>query len=415
MLFDDSTIPKNTFDFSQSAPTISDIMGNLNKPNVNNNQMVGNFDTSPLPEVKVKSNAVELNPLEQRRFRGMSVSTDNPYRAMANQYLSKTQRETLRAQAQEWENQNSATRQKQLGEETNRGQKSALLMGLLSNAASNPEMSQKLGGLVNALSGSFKGEDLADVFSSAGNENLTNQLTNTILQAFTSPSKGTFSYDPSQYAGRFSNQNPWAPYLDNPNNFSSQKDVADAYENAVKWEKDQKPGSSNESNANLNRLYQGVLDSYSQYQSNIINRREKDVGTTPGTTPLSLERWLRQPGREGLLNIYNQFTSGGLRSLPSPYSTKTPEELATAKQKKAQSKMVSYRPNEDYNQDVWDQTNNDVARFGGPGAALTYYLKNGNTTPQRLVALLDRYNQYLKARGSKKQYTQNNHCLFHFQ
>lgn len=67
---------------------------------------------------------------------------------------------------------------------------------------------------------------------------------------------------------------------------------------------------------------------------------------------------------------------------------------------------VSYRANSDYSREEWDETYNDVQKLGGPGAALNYYLKFGGTSPQRLVALLDRYNQFLKRKhGDKaKQY-----------
>jgi hypothetical protein len=156
--------------------------------------------------------------------------------------------------------------------------------------------------------------------------------------------------------------------------------------------------TSPESNVNLSRQYQAVQDAYAQYVKAVKERDEY-------AKPLRFDDWIRQPENAGALAIHNQFMNSNLRSLPSRLSTQTPEQKAAAKQKKIESQKPSYQPNEDYGPNVWEQTNDDVKRFGGPGAALTYYLKNGGVTPQRVLALLDRYNQNLKRQGIKKQYT----------
>lgn len=208
----------------------------------------------------------------------------------------------------------------------------------------------------------------------------------------------TFSYDPSQYIGQFSAKNPWASYLSNPANFSSQKEVAEAYENAVKWEEDQKPKPSSNSNINLYRQYQSVQDAYNQYVKAVKARDEF-------ARPLRFEDWIRQPENAAYLRVHNEFMGSNLQSLPSRLSTLTPEQKAAKEKSKVQSQKPSYQPNEDYGPEVWAQTDEDVKKFGGPGTALTYYLKNGGATPQRVLALLDRYNQNLKRQGIKKQYT----------
>jgi hypothetical protein len=69
--------------------------------------------------------------------------------------------------------------------------------------------------------------------------------------------------------------------------------------------------------ADLKRQYDGVLKAYDAYYKN-VHDRQKEYGGKP--TPLKLEDWIRQPGREGLLATYNQATESNLKTLPAPYS-----------------------------------------------------------------------------------------------
>lgn len=160
----------------------------------------------------------------------------------------------------------------------------------------------------------------------------------------TNKAGGQTTYDPNQYINQFSDGNPWKSYLQNPANFTSQTDVADAYTKAVAWEQDQQKTKSStskpESNADETRKYNAVLNTYNQYVNGVKARGD-------GSIPLKLKDWIRQPENSGLLKTYNQYTGTNLQSLPSRLSTKKPGEkkrtvVRTGTDKVTGKKVVEY-------------------------------------------------------------------------
>lgn len=335
-----------------------------NQITIDRPQSIGTYQPSAAYQM---SQQAQLNALEQKRFKGMNVSTNNPYRAMANQYLSPEERSNLRMKAAEWEAQNGANQQKTLTDESNRATKTNFLMSALDKLQSDPNLPE---GTKRVLQ--YMNSDPTSFVNFLNTEEGSKYGDSLMQMALSGASSATasdssYSYNPDDYVNNLSAGNPYKPLITS-GNYKTQEEFVKVLKNAADWEEEQKANSKtgNESNIDLSRQYQGVMNSYQKYLAAVKNREE---------TPMKFTDWIRQPAQSGSLEIYNQFTNNNLKSLPAPYS----------------SGGKSYKPNNDYSKQVWQNVDSIVRRFGSFRKAADEIIRNPNKySDSYIVALADR-------------------------
>jgi hypothetical protein len=273
----------------------------------------------------------------KRYFKGIPVplSQNNPFLA----YLPQPGKGMIVTQkfiqdAINWEN----GEQGRQDIEDNRGRMAGVVLKSLSEAAGNPDIMSNNRDMINHYGG------LTDLIKMPGGEAIAND----ILASLGS----MYSAKPEQIDPELNKKKLGQIGLEN----------------------------TKEAKEDLIKKYNAVMGEYDKYVKSIDTYNEGIIDPEKKMKPLKPDGWLKQPGREGSLSIYNQVTGNKVKSLEVPFSTKTKKQAET------EERIKEY-----------------VKKHHGVGRAMKALWEQ--IPQEEMQMLLDRYNENLRKKNINKRYT----------
>lgn len=338
-------------------------------------RMGNNTNLSEMPPGGVPSQPALSDQLQQptpttankQYFSGVPVplSPNNPYLA----YLPKPGKGMIVTKkfiedAVNWENQE----QTKQDVETNRGRMSGVVLRALSEAAGNPEVMSGNRDILNFYGG------LTDLIKLPGGENVAENILKEIRGMYGSaPTDPLAQLKAEELQSRINKTRKETSLL-------GLKESGDDREKRLKF---------------YNDAYDRYLKVNGAKWNQNANLGEGDWEFPSGFQPLPQVDFIRQtfPNGEGAANEYIEMLTG----MPVP-------KQATPGKK---SKKPIYRPNTNYDIDVWNDAEVLSNTYGGPGKTLIFLATQKGAKPTDLIfkALVDRYNQNNKSTSGYVPYT----------
>lgn len=285
----------------------------------------------------------------KRYFKGVPVplSQNNPFLA----YLPQPGKGMIVTQkfiqdAINWENKE----QERQDIEDNRRKLAGVIMRELAEAAENPDLADNRN-MINYYGG------LTDLIELPGGEKIANDILASLESMYGAKPE---QIDPKEQA---------AIEKANLENKILEKKLAQmGLESTQKAEED------------LIKKYNAVMGEYDKYVKSIDTYNKGIPDPEMKKKPLKPVDWLKQPGREGSLSVYNQVTGNKVKSLEVPFSTKTKKQVET------EERIKEY-----------------VKKHHGVGRAMKALWEN--IPQEEMQMLLDRYNENLRKKNINKSYT----------